>query len=93
MGVFLTFCVALQRRADSFGHRQQGDVNHVGCRSCTTVARIDQLDGSARRRQADHGQLEQPFRLMHLGRFQPHPVAFQRAKHLLDTPYKIPLII
>ena len=59
MGVFLTFCVALQRRADGFGHghRQQGGINHVGCRSGTAVARIDQLDGSARRRQADQANL------------------------------------
>ena len=31
-------------------------------------------------------------RLMHLGLFQPHPVAFQGAKHLLNIPYKTPLI-
>ena len=93
MGVCLTFCFALQRCADGFGHRQQGGINDVGGRSCTAVARIDQLDRSTGRRQADHGQLEQPLSLMHLGLFQPHPIAFQRAKHLFDTPYKIPLII
>jgi general secretion pathway protein F len=60
MGVFLTFCVALQRWADGFGHRQQGSIKHVGCRSCTAVARIDQLDCSARRRQADRIVLRLP---------------------------------
>jgi hypothetical protein len=30
---------------------------------------------------------------MHLRLLQAHAVAFQGAKHLFDTPYKIPLII
>jgi hypothetical protein len=93
MGVFLTVCFALQRRANGFGRSQQGGINHVGRRSWTAVARVDQLHRSTRRRQADHGQLEQACSLMHLGLFQPHPIAFQRAKQLFDTPYKRPLII
>ena len=58
MGVFLAFGLALQRRANGFGRRQRGGIDHVGCRSRTAVARIDQLHRSTRRRQADHGQLE-----------------------------------
>ena len=76
MGICLTFGFAFQRRANGFGHRQQGGVDDIGGRSWTAVARINQLDRSARRGQSDDSQLEQAFGFVHLGFFEAHAIAF-----------------
>ena len=86
MAVFLTFGFSFQCCADGFGGGQQGDVDHVACRSWTAVARVHQLDGSTRCGQSDDGQLEQPSSLMHLRLFLAHTVAFQRSEQLFDPP-------
>ncbi len=59
MVIFLPFGFAFQCRADGFGDRQQGRIDHVGGRPWTAVAGIHQLDGSARRGQSDDGELEE----------------------------------
>ena len=87
MVVFLPFGFAFQGWTDGVSSRQQCWINHICCRSRTAVAGVHQLDRSTRRRrQADHGQLEQPVSLMHLGLFEAHAIAFQGAEQLFDPP-------
>src|SRR3978361_840756 len=80
MGICLAFGFAFQRWADGFGDRQQGGIDHIGGRSWTAVARVDELDRSARRGQSNDSQLEQAFSFVHLGFFQAHAIAFKPRK-------------
>jgi hypothetical protein len=86
MGVCLAFGVTFQCRADGFRDRQQSGIDDISGWSWTAVARVDELDRSARRSQSDDGQLKQAFRFVHLGFFQAHTIAFQGAKDFFNIP-------
>ncbi len=68
MRVLLADCFAFECRGDGLGSRHQGGVDHIGCRSWTAIASVDQLDGAGCCRKPDQSQFEQPPGVMHRNR-------------------------
>ncbi|WP_231844565.1 transposase family protein [Acidiphilium multivorum] len=86
MKVFLSWCFALERRADGIRCWEQSGIDDVGCRPAAAVACVDELDGTGGCGKTDQGQLEQASGVLHLGFFEPEANTFRRPEHFLGSP-------
>jgi len=86
VGILLTRGFAFEGCANGFSGWQQGSIDDIGSGARSAISGVDQLHRAGGRGNADQSRLEQPPRLLHLGFFQAHSVAFQCSENFLDPP-------